>query len=70
MISIPCGLHIYDREIELEVRPTLFLPSELLVFHDGKHIGKISCIPEIEAAIKAALNYKRSIEDVGIDGKT
>lgn len=62
VISIPCGLHIYDREIELTIEPVDNWEM-LSITSNGRCVGRLERTPEIEAAINAALDYEKSIED-------
>lgn len=66
MISIPCGLSFYDREIELTLEPTDEW-SMVNVYLGNVCIGRLDRVTEIDAAIEATLDYEWSIEDVGVE---
>lgn len=63
MISIPCGLRIYDREIELTLEPSSEF-GECDIYFGNSRIGKVDLTPELDAAITACIEYERSIGSV------
>lgn len=66
MIWIPCGLRIYDREIDLIIE----FEDEYTgcdIFLKDKYIGNLARSPELDAAITAHVEYEKSIEDKSKD---
>lgn len=69
MISIPCGLHIYDREIEFTLR-VYDTDHEVVDLHFGEqHVCSIRVTDEISKAIDAHVEYEKSIKDVGVESR-
>lgn len=63
MISIPCGLRIYDREIDFNLRVYEEYPNFVDLHFGEQHICSMRVTDEILKAIDAHVEYERSIED-------